>query len=201
MSLSVASGKIWRNRETCTADKLSQMWGLASFNGELDQSDMASGAGLFVTSDTAPSDTDAAWYDSTLNLGRIYNGSVWVPQSRGLILTNKSGGALIRGDVVVVGTANDNAFTTTNSANNAIVIGVLGENIANDAAGLVITRGTALINLVSSESTGLQWIGTSTTVAKGLGNTAAVANKFARGYVSSTGASSITGFLFGQPLL
>lgn len=58
-------------------------------------------------------------------------------------LTNKSGGAVAVGDVVVIGDGtNDNAFTTTTTASfNARMVGVAMEAIANDAAGLVAIHG------------------------------------------------------------
>lgn len=58
-------------------------------------------------------------------------------------LTNKSGGAVAAGDVVVIGDgSNDNSFTTTTTAAfNARMVGVAMEAIANDAAGLVAISG------------------------------------------------------------
>lgn len=201
MSLAVQSGKTWQNRESCTAAKLALMWSGCSFNGAMAQSDLASGAGLIIVSATAPSDTDAVWFDNVLSLVRVYNGSVWVPQSRGIILTNKSGGALIKGDVVVVGTSNDSAFTTTTTANHNIVLGVLGEAIANDAAGVVITRGLAQINLSASGGATRNFVGTSTSAGKGLGSATATAGQFATCRPSGSGAESVIGFLFGQAQL
>jgi hypothetical protein len=58
-------------------------------------------------------------------------------------LTNKSGGGVVQGDVVVIGDgATDNAFTTTTTASfNARAVGVVMETIASNAAGLVAVGG------------------------------------------------------------
>src|SRR3972149_4257943 len=50
-------------------------------------------------------------------------------------LTNKSGGALAIGDVVIVDSANDNAVTTTTTASLTGIKGVAREAIASNAAG------------------------------------------------------------------
>lgn len=87
------------------------------------------------------------------------------------VMTNKSGGALAKGDVVVVDTANDRAVTTTTTVGTTRPIGVVIEEngIANNASGLVqfsgyvplvnvpaaITRGDYLItHSVAKQATG-----------------------------------------------
>jgi len=72
------------------------------------------------------------------------------------LLYNKSGGALLRGDVVVIDTATANSFTTTTTG--AFLdgrVGVLMENIENDAVGIVAFSGyVSQINLSASASIG-----------------------------------------------
>ena len=67
------------------------------------------------------------------------------------LLTNKSGGALAYGDVVVLGTATASAFTTTTTgALSTSQLGVIIEpnGIANNAIGLVASAGwVPLVNL------------------------------------------------------
>lgn len=58
-------------------------------------------------------------------------------------LTNKSGGGVVAGDVVIIDTGNDAAFTTTTSAGFTGMVGVAQETIANNAAGRVLTAGFA----------------------------------------------------------
>lgn len=80
-------------------------------------------------------------------------------------LTNKSGGGVIAGDVVVVGTANNDAFTTTNSAGFTGTVGVAQETIADNATGRVLISGyAALINTTASVTR--QNFGTTSTTVK-----------------------------------
>jgi hypothetical protein len=82
-------------------------------------------------------------------MGNTYGHKVVVP------LTNKSGGAVIAGDVVIVDTANNEAFTTTTSAGSLAAIGVVQESIANNATGRVLTEGyAALVNVNASVTRG-----------------------------------------------
>jgi hypothetical protein len=75
-----------------------------------------------------------------------------------LLLTNKSGGNLAQGDVVILDAANASAFkTTTTSGYMGGIVGVIIEpnGIANDASGLVATAGyVPKINLSGSASLG-----------------------------------------------
>lgn len=80
-------------------------------------------------------------------------------------LTNKSGGGVIAGDVVVVGTANNDAFTTTSSAGFTGTVGVAQETIADNAVGRVLISGyAALINTTASVTR--QNFGTTSTTVK-----------------------------------
>lgn len=70
-------------------------------------------------------------------------------------LTNKSGGALIAGDVVIIDTTNDSAVTTTTSAGYTGRIGVAQESIANNATGRFAIEGeVALVNVNASVTRG-----------------------------------------------
>ena len=70
-------------------------------------------------------------------------------------LTNKSGGAVIAGDVVVVDTTNNDAFTTTTSSGFTGGVGVAQESIANNAVGRVLISGYApLVNVAASVTRG-----------------------------------------------
>lgn len=82
-----------------------------------------------------------------------------------LPLTNKSGGQVIAGDVLIVDTTNDAAFTTTTSAGFTGGIGIAQETIASNATGRVLVEGyAALVNVVASVTRGQ--FGTTHTVAK-----------------------------------
>jgi hypothetical protein len=60
-------------------------------------------------------------------------------------LTNKSGGAVAAGDVVIVDISNNESFTTTTTAGYTGTIGVAQEAIANNAAGRILTAGYAAL--------------------------------------------------------
>lgn len=80
-------------------------------------------------------------------------------------LTNKSGGGVIAGDVVIVDTANNDAFTTTTTAGFTGGVGIAQETIANNAIGRVLVGGyAALVNVNASVTRGN--FGKTHTVAK-----------------------------------
>lgn len=107
-----------------------------------DQTNMVSGAALIISSTTAPTDTEALWYDETSRILRQHDGSLWQPfGGRGFIMTNKSGSNLLKGDAVIVDTANDNSFDVSSTNANTKVIGLLGEDVDNNATGMVIHSG------------------------------------------------------------
>jgi hypothetical protein len=80
-------------------------------------------------------------------------------------LTNKSGGALEEGDVVVADASNDNAFTTTTTANDVDVIGVVKESIANNATGRVSVAGIVTVKVQGNVARG-DFLATSTTAKR-----------------------------------
>lgn len=80
-------------------------------------------------------------------------------------LTNKSGGSVAAGDVVVIDTSNNDAFTTSTAGAFTGLIGIAQETIANNATGRVLTAGYApLVNVNASVTRGN--FGKSHTVAK-----------------------------------
>jgi hypothetical protein len=80
-------------------------------------------------------------------------------------LTNRSGGTLTAGAVVIADTSNDNSFTTTTAADNGLVIGVVMESIANAAAGRVAAVGVATVNVQGNVARG-NYLSTSTTAGR-----------------------------------
>lgn len=116
------------------------------------------------------------------------------------LLTNKSGGAVAYGDVVILGTATAKAFTTTTTAGyNDSLVGVVLEpaGIANDAIGKVATAGwVPKINL-SSAAALYDLIKTHTVAKQGAPHAAPfVAGDFAVALQASTTPEAI---LFGVP--
>jgi hypothetical protein len=94
-----------------------------------------------------------------------------------LLLTNKSGGAVTQGDVVIVDTANAAAFTTTTTS--AYISGTIGvvlepNGIANNGVGMVAVQGyVPVINLSGTGSIG-DLIKTHTVAKQGVRNAAPV---------------------------
>lgn len=115
-----------------------------------------------------------------------------------LPVTNKSGGALVLGDVVIVDTTNDTAVTTTTSAASTLPIGVVQESIANNATGRVLFGGyTSLVNTAASVTRG--HYGTTHTVAKQATSTASRgAGTFCQ---FLTGGTTPAAFVFPSDLL
>ncbi len=114
-------------------------------------------------------------------------------------LTNKSGGAVAYGDVVVLDSSNDSAFTTDTSGAYTGIVGVCIEpnGIANNASGRIQTAGpVAQINCSASVTRG-HYLKTHT-VAKQAADagTSRVVGAFAKTKTTSATPSAI---LFGFP--
>jgi hypothetical protein len=112
-------------------------------------------------------------------------------------LTNKSGGGVIAGDVVVVDTANNDAFTTSTAGSFLGLVGIAMETIANNATGRVLTSGYApLVNVNASVTLG--HYGKTYTVAKQA--TDAGASRATGGFCQFlTGGTTPDAHLFGMP--
>jgi len=79
-------------------------------------------------------------------------------------LTNKSGGSVAAGDVVILDGGNDQAFTTTTRESDLRIVGVATEAIAVDASGRIARYGViAVVNVTGAIARG-EWLVTSTTV-------------------------------------
>lgn len=113
-------------------------------------------------------------------------------------LTNKSGGAVAVGDVVVIGDGtNDNAFTTTTTASfNARMVGVAMEAIANNAAGLVAISGYVPIVVTNASVARDVFLFTHTVAKQAAGNATRSAGAF--GQVLETGTSP-EAIIWGMP--
>lgn len=82
-----------------------------------------------------------------------------------ILATNKSGGGVVNGDVVIPDTSNDSAFTTTTSASVTGPVWIAQETIASNATGRVLVGGYAsLVNVNASVTRG--HFGATHTVAK-----------------------------------
>lgn len=200
MTAILTSGKYFGATEQVTSDKLHQIVESATFLN-LGLSEITSGSSVVQVSATAPSDTTRPWYDTTLGLLRIYDGSAW--GNPGCLILNNASTAVVAGDIVCVSTGTDNSFAVTTTANNTRVIGVALEAISNGASGLIRTSGRVTVNIKSDTYTSSHiWLSTSTTSGKGQLTTTA-----AEGVCGSvirqpaTDATSAICVLWGQPAL
>lgn len=111
-----------------------------------------------------------------------------------LFLTNKSGGSVAAGDVVIVDTSNDAAFTTTTSGQSTSALGVVQESIANNATGRVCTAGyVPLVNVPASVTRG-HFVETHTVAKQATGNATRRTGTFGR---FLTGGTTPTAQLYG----
>jgi hypothetical protein len=90
----------------------------------------------------------------------------WVDIAGKASMTNKSGGDLAAGAVVILEAAYDDAFTTTTIASDRRILGVLSESIANNAAGLVYTAPEKCTVLVQGNVARGDFLVTSTTAGR-----------------------------------
>lgn len=123
-------------------------------------------------------------------MANIYGRQVVLP------LANKSGGGVIAGDVVIIDTSNDGAFTTTTTGQYQGSVGVAQETIANNATGRVLVSGYAtLVNVPSSMTRG-RFLETHTVVKQATQNTTRRAGSFGQ---FLTGGTTPTAWLWGFP--
>jgi hypothetical protein len=109
---------------------------------------------------------------TNLSTGSLVTETIWDNQIQGNVehllsrveptLTNKSGGSLSAGAVVITDSGNDSAFTTTTTQADELILGVVMETIANDATGRVAVQGAVTTNVQGNVARGdfLQTSGT-----------------------------------------
>ena len=146
---------------------------------------------------TAPSDSNSKmWIDTTNNLFLIKDASgTFQPVGRGHYYTNKSGGSLAAGDVVVLDTANATAVKTTTSAVDTDAWGVAAITAANNAEVYVITEGYVVALTVTGATSIGDYLFTSTTAKKADPASTISSGAFARALTSSS--TSVAAKLLG----
>jgi len=139
------------------------------------------------------------FYRSTMNIPVYYDGSNFQGVGRTVVtLTNKSGGALAIGDVVILDTSNASSVTTTTTAAVTNQPMVALETIANDAAGLFQVAGVVgTLDVAGATSIG-DFLTTSTTVKAATGSSTLSDGTFAQALTSTGGAGSVTAIM-GPP--
>jgi len=105
-------------------------------------------------------------------------------------LTNKSGGARVATEVVIVDTTTDNSFDTTTAAGDTGVVGVVMENIAGDAIGQVCISGYCQI-LIDNGVTRGHYLQASATEGRADGSAVRGAGSFARALESGVQDNAI----------
>lgn len=129
----------------------------------------AAGSMIVASAASTPSETGAPNADDlvwTSKLDEPLKGS-WQAKGGGggdIDLTNKSGGNLTSGTVVIWDDDNDSAFTTTSTKRDRRVAGVLSEDISNNATGKVAVAGKIVTTKVTGAvSRGMFLIASATT--------------------------------------
>lgn len=193
MPATITRGKTFSANEQVTNTKLHQLVDSATIAG-IDQTNMASGFGVIQRSTSSPSNTDALWVDTNCSppVCKIYDGTEWVATGAYGVFTNKSGGTRSAGDVVIVDTSNAGSYTTTTTAGNTRVLGVVMQSTSNNADGVVALVGARVTNLSVNATTAVgDYLATSTTGGQAAPSSSPGAGTFAIALASRTGAGSI----------
>lgn len=124
------------------------------------------------------------------NLDIIRGRQVVVP------LTNKSGGQLVEGDVVIVDEANTAAVTTTNVEGDTRVVGIAAETVVAEAQGRFLIAGYAATLKVDGATAIGDFLVTSTTPKSATPKVAIEAGVFGIAISSSAGAGTVAAILW-----
>lgn len=195
---SITRGITFGATEQVTNTKLHTLVDSATLSS-ISQTDLSASLGLVSVGSSAPSDTDQLWVDTSLSpyVVKYYNGSAWVPDVEGQVLTNKSGQSLSAGHVTIIDTSNANSVTTTATAGSTLFGGVSVATVANNAAGVFKRYGyVPAISLEISASAG-SFLRTSTASGKAEPRGNYGSGSF--GFVTQAGTASAAGFIFGAP--
>ena len=151
-----------------------------------------------------PTVTDEATDVDDVDTLHVYGGDVQGNENdayasyRSLIawVTNQSGGDLVAGSVVIVDTANDDAVTTTTTAQSTLKVGIVREGITDGTVGPVTIGGYAPLVLVTASVTRGHYLEPSTTAGQATANSARRAGSFGQ---LLTGGTTPTALLFDSP--
>lgn len=175
----------------------------ATTNNDGDRTNTSQNTSLVHVASSAPTSNPVPinghlWYDSTNDVLMEYDGTAWLPVARGGTVTNKSGGVLAQGDLVIVDTGNDVACTTSTTASNTNILGVVHVGGANDATVVVLTEGRApVVNVDGATSIGdyLFHAGTAKNATPSSSN---AIGSFARALTSTVGSGTVVAQLGGS---
>lgn len=206
MAGGVTRGLTFQATETVTNTKLHSLVDDATLSN-VDQDDMDATSSVVTTSASALStpQTGEVRYDTSTspNIVRAYDGTNEVPVTEidVVLLTNKSGGALAVGDVVVLDTTADDSFTTTTTAGDDKVLGVLLDAPADDALGLVAVGGRVVTLKVADATSRGDYLKTSTTAGKATSVSSRAKGVFARALSTTAGDGTVSALLLGVDTL
>lgn len=181
----ITRGFTFSSGDLVTAAKLHSLVDSASISG-VTQAALASGSNLITSGGTAPGSpaVGQAWWDTSTTeadgngILKIYDGTRWQSASKNQeqSLTNRSGGSLTHGDVVVLDTSADNSVTTTTTEASTDFLGIAAtgtdgaSTIGDQSEGRFVQSGLVVVNTTGTVARG-DYLGTSGTVklAKSLG--------------------------------
>lgn len=181
----ITRGFTFSSGDLVTAAKLHSLVDSASISG-LTQAALASSSNLITSGGTAPGSpaVGQAWWDTSTTeadgngILKIYDGTRWQSASKNQeqALTNRSGGSLTHGDVVVLDTSADNSVTTTTTEASTDFLGIAAtgtdgaSTIGDQSEGRFVQSGLVVVNTTGTVARG-DYLGTSGTVklAKSLG--------------------------------
>jgi hypothetical protein len=185
----VVDGYIFGATEQVTTGKLQQQFTLSTISG-LDRTHF--GASTRPMTNVASLSTASLiggeiQYLNTIDELHFRNAGegAWsvIPQIR--YLTNKSGGSVARGDVIVIDTTTAKSFTTVAVANTVGIIGVALDTISSNAEGPVQFVGYAPVNVTGSTGIG-DFLVTSATAKKASPSATVPSNYFGRALTTSS---------------
>ena len=115
-------------------------------------------------------------------------------------LTNNSGVERVIGEVVIADTSANASFTTTTTARNQIVIGVVADlSVANAAVGRVLTHGMGMV-LADAAVTRGQWLVSSTTAGKATPKSNREVGAFALALSTTASAGLVPALIMESPV-
>lgn len=151
MVAALTPGYSFGTTEQVTAAKLASLVSAAAVSG-IDQTNLASGSGVVITSASQPSNTNAIWIDSgNSNTVKAYNGSAWVVIGAASTPVNyRSGMYVMQASTTTItiapGLIEVNGLTITKTANSTLTISTAGDWAGGSSLRATSTKGHVLID-------------------------------------------------------
>jgi hypothetical protein len=137
-------------------------------------------------------------YRSDINQPTFYDGTGFAGIAPNVWrLTNKSGGGLVEGDVVIVDSSNASAVTTTTTSADLNTPMVCLETVAIDATGLFANQGYVVKVNVDAATSIADYLATSTTAKKSTPGSTFRDGVFAQALTSAAGVGTVSAIIGG----